>query len=567
MRLALDAQPGAVRVALHAERFDRDGLLPPTISVMSETGPWNKVGGLTCALLLAAALTACNSKPNIDKDNDAGVIPLGCGNGELAVGEACDDGNNTAADGCDPTCALEAGWNCSTGICQASLCGDGIVAGAEECEDNDTTPTSGDGCSSSCKLEEGFKCPSPGQACTTTLCGDNVAEGTEQCDDGNKNTGDGCNPFCKREPSCSNGTCTPVCGDGVILPNDTTEECDDGDLKNGDGCSNQCKKEPNFTCTLITEAPPDFIDIPVVYRDFLGWDLTGQAARHEDFENVNQSETGLLGCAASVGVTESSCSPLSQLDTEGKPVLTKASPVTVSSATTFGQWYRSNDSVNRTVVDKLSLERQPNGSYIFEDTTFFPLDTRGWVQAGNESLRSGNGDGLNHNFHFTSEARYWFEYKGTEVLDFYGDDDVFVFINKRLAVDIGGVHGPVSGRITLANKAAALGLTVGGIYEAAVFQAERHVTGSQYKLTLTNFESRRTECVPNFLCGDGVAQAPNEQCDDGTNDGGYGQCAPGCLLGPRCGDDVIQGANGEQCDDGNATSGDGCSSTCQAEVN
>ena len=33
---------------------------------------------------------------------------------------------------------------------------------------------------------------------------------------------------------------------------------------------------------------------------------------------------------------------------------------------------------------------------------------------------------------------------------------------------------------------------------------------------------------------------------------------------PGCGDGVIQ--TGEQCDDGNTTSGDGCSSTCQAEA-
>ncbi|HMR80875.1 MAG TPA: DUF4215 domain-containing protein, partial [Polyangiaceae bacterium] len=53
-----------------------------------------------------------------------------------------------------------------------------------------------------------------------------------------------------------------------------------------------------------------------------------------------------------------------------------------------------------------------------------------------------------------------------------------------------------------------------------------------------------------------------EQCDDGKNDGGYGECATGCLLGPRCGDGKVQAAEGEQCDDGNNLGGDGCSPTC-----
>jgi len=57
----------------------------------------------------------------------------------------------------------------------------------------------------------------------------------------------------------------------------------------------------------------------------------------------------------------------------------------------------------------------------------------------------------------------------------------------------------------------------------------------------------------------------HEQCDDRTNAGGYGECAPGCVLGPRCGDAIVQPGY-EECDDGNDRVGDFCTPTCKAEI-
>src|SRR5262249_29490863 len=147
-----------------------------------------------------------------------------------------------------------------------------------------------------------------------------------------------------------------------------------------------------------------------------------------------------------------------------------------------------------------------------------------------------------------------------------------------------------------APTASSLGLTAGGLYEIAVFQAERHETGSSYKLTLQGFNAPRSTCT--WTCGDGIVtryeacddgindgryggckpgcqqraaycgdgavdSSGGELCDDGVNSGAYGQCAPGCKARAGCGDGVIQATHGEVCDDGNLTDGDGCDHACQ----
>lgn len=511
----------------------------------------NTTAGDGCSLDCTAV------EPGFKCDNAGEACITTCGDGVVAGSEVCDDHNKNGGDGCSADCsAVEAGWVCPNhGLpCQAAECGDHIIAGSEQCDDDDNPPTSGDGCDDQCRLEpspdleHGWNCDTPGEACTLTDCGNGTREGSEQCDDGNNDTGDGCSPWCALEPDCSsqhgcasNAGCVSSCGDDLKL---APEECDDGNVLDGDGCSSNCEIEDGFDCQDIGESNPAQIVLPIIYRDFRGYTDTS-GSKHPDFENpfgeMGGDDRGIV----------TNC-----LGDDGLPVYANASggTTTTTSTANFNQWYRDATNVNLTFLDQITLDRQTGGEYRFTRTgnnMFFPLDGMGW---GNQQGR--DADNVSHNFHFTSVARYWFEYRGGEELDFSGDDDVWVYVNGHRVIDLGGVHEEETASITLdATAATANGLQTGKVYEIVVFQAERHTVDSNYTLTISDFQRTYSEC--HYVCGDGIV-TQYEICDDGKNDGSYGSCTADCLgVGPYCGDAIKNGP--EECDDGK---NDGSYGTC-----
>ncbi len=90
---------------------------------------------------------------------------------------------------------------------------------------------------------------------------------------------------------------------------------------------------------------------------------------------------------------------------------------------------------------------------------------------------------LDTNYGFTSEVHSFFEYRGGEQFTFDGDDDVWVYINNVLAVDLGGLHSSLSSTISLDAMRAQLNLTKGSIFHFDMYHAERHFRESNFRLT------------------------------------------------------------------------------------
>ncbi len=229
---------------------------------------------------------------------------------------------------------------------------------------------------------------------------------------------------------------------------------------------------------------------PVVPTTTLNATLHDISKNHPDFERTGYT-SGLM-----TGLVEET------LGVDRLPVYAADQPdnTTIDSAASFASWFKDasdgDQKISSTLASPYPLvltDPENDGVYTYKTTDhfpaadqFFPLDT--FTDPGQYTNGYLGWEGnASHNYHFTLELHSSFTYvPNTSVapkFTFEGDDDVWVFINGKLVIDLGGVHTARTATIELTEaKAEELGLEPYEDYDFDLFFAERHTTQSNFRI-------------------------------------------------------------------------------------
>jgi fibro-slime domain-containing protein len=198
-------------------------------------------------------------------------------------------------------------------------------------------------------------------------------------------------------------------------------------------------------------------------RDFCAPDIASRCTRLTDFEG------------AIPGVVKGMVAPTL---TNGLPTPGPSLAAGASNAANLAKWFVDSPGFNQSAEYDVTLTEGAPGVFSYSNNAFFPIDNQ---LMGNQ--------GRTHNYHFTLHLEGTLSFDDpTAGNDFFftftGDDDLWVYVNEQLFLDLGGVHGAATASFTEEDLKAG-GLIAGQKYLLDIFFAERHTTESKFAITTT----------------------------------------------------------------------------------
>ena len=256
-------------------------------------------------------------------------------------------------------------------------------------------------------------------------------------------------------------------------------------------------KDIGAATTIYTKYPGVLGDcptktLPVMMFDWLhGTNGDGDdEGSNGDPANGVSADFGSSGCAHHTrGMVQEMLGP------NGVPIPADPFPEDCKITTHLAQWFlpevlatKNGVPYTNATCRSIELQLQNDGLWLGQkddnssEGGLFLLDDFEYLDAEktipNPYFDNISGRGKKHNYGFTMKIQATFEYIPGQYFEFNGDDDVWVFINNRLVVDIGGQHTKVFGAVNLDT----LGLQEGVNYPFHIFYAERHTTQSNFMM-------------------------------------------------------------------------------------
>ncbi len=214
------------------------------------------------------------------------------------------------------------------------------------------------------------------------------------------------------------------------------------------------------SCRVSVDEPKnpyyESTELPIIVRDFVPYEnrlRNLEQYRHPDFENINNDDNDIVE---------------EYLNANKKPVFNSENANrirSITSAESFAQWFITSDDVNREIKTSISFIYDDNDimHYKYENSYLHPIDNQGF----------GNDIGYQHNYNFTVESTFYLLCKKDTPITITceSDDDLWLFVNGKLAIDLGGRHSSISKTITF--NAEDYNSKAGDYLEVKLFKADR----------------------------------------------------------------------------------------------